>query len=160
LPEAIRALQMAGVPVLHGLDIEPDVDDPSRYIAYLKQGGLGLPEPGYYTRDDARSIEIRAAYVAHVAAQLGHSGTSPSEAHATATAVVAFETLLAENSWTPEQLRDLTRTLNRTPIDSLDALMPRFRLKRYLRGLGISGDAVIINVPDFFVALDGVLHET
>ena len=42
--------------------------------------------------------------------------------------VVAFETRLAEHSWTPEQLRDLTRTLNRTPVDSLDALMPRFGL--------------------------------
>ncbi len=150
LSGAVGALHRAGVPVLHGLQIEPDVDDPSRYIAYVKQGGLGLPEQGYYTRDDPRSIELRSAYVAHVAAQLGHLSSAQSEVLEMAADVVAFETRLAEHSWTPEQLRDLTRTLNRTSVDSLDTLMPRFGLTGYLRALGVSSTAVIIDVPDFF----------
>ena len=160
LPDAVGALQRAGVPVLHGLEIEPDVDDPTRYLAYLMQGGLGLPEPGYYTRADARSVELLAAYRAHVATQLRNLGTPEADARAAAADIVAFETSLAEHSWAPEQLRDLTLTLNRTAVDSLDALMPRFRLAAYVRALGVSGDAINIDVPDFFRALDRIVAET
>ena len=159
-PGAVTSLQRAGVSVLHGLEIEPDVDDPSRYIAYVKQGGLGLPEAGYYTRDDPRSIEMRSAYVAHVAAQLGNLGALRTDALDMAANVVAFETRLAEHSWTPEQLRDLSRTLNRTAFDSLDALMARFRLADHLRALGVTGTAVIVDVPDFFRAVDRIVDET
>ena len=47
------------------------------YLVYVGQGGLGLPERDYYLRDDERSVGIRDAYRAHVAAQLGNLGQPP-----------------------------------------------------------------------------------
>ena len=37
-------------------------------------GGLGLPERDYYTRDDERSVQLREAYVTHVAKQFVNLG--------------------------------------------------------------------------------------
>ena len=35
-------------------------------IAEADQGGLGLPDRDYYLKDDAKSVEMRKQYVAHV----------------------------------------------------------------------------------------------
>ena len=59
---------------LHSLGIAPDFEDADAYLVYVGQGGLGLPERDYYTRDDERSATLREQYVAHVAAQLGNLG--------------------------------------------------------------------------------------
>ena len=42
-----------------------DFKDASKQVAYAMQGGLGLPTPDYYTKDE--HAEIRKAYVAHLA---------------------------------------------------------------------------------------------
>ena len=52
----------------------PDFEDADAYLVYVGQGGLGLPERDYYIRDDERSTQLREAYVAHVAKQLGNLG--------------------------------------------------------------------------------------
>ena len=69
-----RDLQRCGVGPLHSLGIAPDFEDSDAYLVYVGQGGLGLPERDYYTRDDERSATLRDAYVAHVAKQLGNLG--------------------------------------------------------------------------------------
>ena len=52
---------------LHSLGIAPDFEDSDAYLVYVGQGGLGLPERDYYTRDDEQSATLREQYVAHVA---------------------------------------------------------------------------------------------
>ena len=79
---------------LFGLWVAPGFADPSRNTAYLLQGGLGLPDRGYYLSDNAKMIAIRAAYLAHVARILALAGIG--DADAKAAAIVAFETRLAQ----------------------------------------------------------------
>ena len=67
-------LQRNGVGVLHSVDVTADFEDATTYLVYVGQGGLGLPERDYYVRDDERSVGIRDAYRAHVAAQLANLG--------------------------------------------------------------------------------------
>ena len=43
-----------------------DPDNSEQEIADLDQGGLGLPDRDYYTKDDAKSKEIRQRYLQHV----------------------------------------------------------------------------------------------
>ena len=58
--DGVRALllelRLNGIDFLFGLGPEADFDDPDRYLAYLGQGGLGLPERDYYLRDYERSV--------------------------------------------------------------------------------------------------------
>ena len=40
---------------------------PRKVIAAVDAGGLGLPDRDYYVKSDAKSVETRERYVAHVA---------------------------------------------------------------------------------------------
>jgi predicted metalloendopeptidase len=160
----VRALALdlhrAGAGPLFGMGVEADYENADAYLAYLGQGGLGLPERGYYTDDDERSVALREGYVAHVAAQLGNLGAAADEAGAAAEAILAFERRLAEASLSREQQRDPRITMNRFEVAALDEMMPGWRLGAYLREVGVAGDTVCVDNPGFFKEVDAALAET
>ena len=158
--ELVRDLQQRGPAPLHSLGIEADFDDSDAYLVYVGQGGLGLPERDYYTRDDEQSVELRRQYVAHVARQLGNLGDAEGRAQEAAERILAFETRLAEASFTAEQLRDVELTMNRFDVASLDELMPAFGLSGYVTDLGVTSATVSVDNPGFFRALDATLADT
>ncbi len=153
-------LHRVGAGPLFGLGVEADFENADAYLAYLGQGGLGLPERGYYTDDDERSVALREAYVAHVAAQLGNLGTAPDRERAAAEAILAFERRLADASLSREQQRDPRITMNRFEIAKLDEMMPGLRLGAYLREVGVAGDTVCVDNPGFYGEVDAALAET
>ncbi|MDR3685493.1 MAG: M13 family metallopeptidase [Coriobacteriia bacterium] len=152
-------LQPLAISVLVDVGIAPDFEDANAYLVYVGQGGLGLPERDYYTRDDERSIELREAYVGHIAKQLVNLGDDAGAARAAAERILAFETRLAEACYTNEQLRDVNLTMNRHSVDSLDELMPAFGLTGFVRELGVTSASVNIDNAGFFTALEATLAE-
>jgi predicted metalloendopeptidase len=161
------------VNALHALGVAPDFEDSEAYLVYLGQGGLGLPERDYYTRGDEQSEALRRKYVTHVARQLANLAaheTVPAGADesaevkqssgAAAPAILAFETRLAEASYTAAQLRDVPLTMNRHDFAALDELMPSFGLAGYVREFGVTSPSVNVDNPGFFRALDALLDET
>jgi predicted metalloendopeptidase len=154
------ALQRDNISAFHGLGVLPDFEDAGRYLLYLGQGGVGLPERDYYLRDDERSVALREAYVAHVAAQLVNLGYEAGDAVAAAGLILAFERRLAEASLSREQQRDPTLTLNRREVGRLDELMPRFGLAGYVRELGGTQPTVSVESDAFLTALDEAIAET
>jgi predicted metalloendopeptidase len=150
-----------GVSILFGMYVAPDFDDSDRYLLYVGQGGLGLPERDYYLRDDERSTELRRLYRDHVSAQLANLGDAPDNARADAEAILALETALATESYTAAQLRDIDLTTNKVPQQNFGDVMPEFDLAAYLEAIG-AGDLAEINLdnPGFFSALDRIIAET
>src|SRR6266446_10911532 len=73
-----------------------DFKDSTQVIAETDQGGLGLPDRDYYTKDDAKSQELRKAYVAHVQNIFELLGDKPERASAEAATVMRIETELAK----------------------------------------------------------------
>lgn len=153
-------LQRVGVGALHSVYVAPDFENADAYLVYVGQGGLGLPERDYYTRDDERSVALRDAYAAHIASQFENLGRDAADAAAIASEILAFETRLAESSYTAEQLRDVDLTMNRHRLGALDALMPGFGLETHVQALGATLPTVNIDNPGFFSALDAALAET
>lgn len=153
----LLSLKRLGVGVFHGVGVSPDFEDAERYLVYVGQGGLGLPERDYYLRDDDRSKSLVAAYVDHMTAQLENLGAGGRD---DAEAVYALEKRLAEASLPAEKLRDVKLTLNRHHVEDLDRLMPGFELSRYIRDLGVTTSSVNIDHPVFFAALDTVISDT
>jgi putative endopeptidase len=150
-----------GVRILFGMYVAPDFEDSDRYLLYLGQGGLGLPERDYYLRDDDRSVELRLLYRNHVTAQLQNLGESEESAGQQAGAVLEFETSLAGHSYTAAQLRDVDLTTNKVPRGELAEVMPGFDLIAYLEGISADGAASVnLDNPGFFSELDGLLQET
>ena len=122
-----------GVGAFHSLGIAPDFEDADAYLVYVGQGGLG-PARARLLHPRRRTLgALRAAYTAHVANQLGNLGRRRRrEARDAAERILAFETRLAEASYTAEQMRDVQLTMNRHEVASLDELMPDFGLAAYV----------------------------
>jgi putative endopeptidase len=67
---------------LLGLWVAQDLDDPSRYAPFLVQGGLGMPDRGYYLDPSPRMEAIRASYKDHIAKVLALAGIDDAPARA------------------------------------------------------------------------------
>jgi len=63
LQAEIAHLQREGVRAVFGFESEQDFKNSTQVIARARQGGLGLPDRDYYTKDDEKSVTLRAAYV-------------------------------------------------------------------------------------------------
>ncbi len=142
-----------------GLFVSQDAKNSAQYIVQLSQGGLGLPDRDYYLKEDAKSKELRAKYVAHVARMMVLAGEDPQDARAHADAVMALETRLAKASMTRVEQRNPQATYHKMPVAELARLAPQFGWSAYFKGRGIKR-LVDVNVrqPDFFKEF-GVLAE-
>jgi putative endopeptidase len=110
-----------------GTDV--DLKDPKRYAVYLGQGGLGLPDRDYYLKADF--AKQKAAYEAYAAKLLTLLGwKNPGQA---AKGVVAFETKVAEASWTKSQQRDINAIYNPMTVAELGAFAPGFAWPAFLK---------------------------
>jgi putative endopeptidase len=67
---------------LFGLWVAQDLDHTDRYVPFLVQGGLGMPDRSYYLDPGAGMGDIRAKYAAHVAAMLAFVGVADAPARA------------------------------------------------------------------------------
>ena len=73
----------------------------------MDQGGLGLPDRDYYLKTDAKSVELRQAYVAHVQKMFELLGDAPGVSPPReAQTVLRIETALAKGSLTQVERRD------------------------------------------------------
>lgn len=55
---------------IFGLWVAQDLNNPDRYVPFLLQGGLGMPDREYYLAPDPRIEEIRKQYQQHITAIL------------------------------------------------------------------------------------------
>jgi putative endopeptidase len=79
---------------LFGLFVTQALEDPSRNIAYLLQGGLTMPSRDYYLSDDAAMHGYREKHASYVVSILALA--DPRAAQASAAAVLDLETKIAK----------------------------------------------------------------
>src|SRR5262249_54388043 len=146
-----------GVGALFAFFGNQDPKHSDRWIAHAGQGGLGLPDRDYYTKQDSAAKALRTEYVAHVARILVLAGESEAAAAKHADDVMALETALANASMTNVQRRDPNATYHVMPTDSLALLAPRFGWIDYFAGRMKSPDVVNVTQPDFFRAVNSLI---
>jgi len=161
LPALLADLHLNGVGALFQFEQSFDFKNSDMQIAAMDQGGLGLPDRDYYFKDDEKSKEQRAAYVAHVARMFELAGDTPEAAKAKADTVMAIETRLAEASWDRIKRRNPENLYNPRTFQEFSALAPSFDWAAY-RGLtgAPAFDNLSVTNPDFFPALEKVLTDT
>ncbi len=132
-----------------------DPDNSEQQIASLFQGGLGLPDRDYYTKDDPKSKEIRERYLQHVQKIFELLGDAPAAAQANAASVMRMETALAQASMTRVERRDPYKRKNKISLADLNQLAPSFNWAAYLRALNTPQFAIInVAPPAFFQQLN------
>jgi endothelin-converting enzyme/putative endopeptidase len=158
LPVLVAHLHSFGVPALFRFVAQTDLNDATTMIADVDQGGLGLPDRDYYLTTDARSAELRAKYVQHVARVLGLAGETPEQAAADATAVMALETAMATAMLDRVKRRDPAATQHRMTIRELQALTPNFSWRKYATAAEAPALPTInVSVPEYLKALDRLI---
>ena len=155
LPGLLAELHRQGIDVLFSFGSGPDFKNAKQVIAEADQGGLSLPERDYYLRDDAKSVELRKQFVAHVTNMFKLLGDSPEKSAAEAQTVMNIETALAKASMPVTERRDPEKLYHKVSEQQWQALTPSLQWNRYLTDLGApSFTSLNVVVPDFFKALE------
>ncbi len=155
LPELVAHLHASGVGVLFAFGSTQDFKDPKSVIADADQGGLGLPERDYYFKDDAKSVELRKGYVAHVERMFQLLGDAPDKAAAGAKTVMDLETALAKASLGVVARRDPDNLYHKMALGALAAISPSFDWGRYVKATAAPPvENLNVDVPDFVKGLE------
>ena len=131
-----------GYQSLFGAWVSRDEGNPDRYIVYLGQGGLGLPNRDYYLRDDERFQEYRSAYVDYIADVLEMTGAE--NAGDKAQAILDLETAIADIHWTPAESRDRVATYNLMSVGELGDYAPGFDWQRFMTELDYADQTEVV----------------
>jgi predicted metalloendopeptidase len=107
---------------LFGLWVAQDLDRPDRYVPFLLQGGLGMPDRSYYLDPSARMADIRVKYTTHVAAMLKLIGFSDTAARAVR--IVDLEQRIAVVHWSREATEDVHKGNNHWSRHEFEAKAP------------------------------------
>ena len=142
---------------LFGAFIDVDLKDPNKYVLYLSQSGLGLPDRDYYLKSDfATQKEQYRSYIA----KLLHLVNWP-DSDERAVDVVNFETRIAEASWTKTQQRDPIATYNPMSVTELQTFAPNFAWRPFLSEAGLGKiDNVVVAEKSAFPKIASVFAET
>jgi len=144
-----------------GIAVHQDNKDATKYVADLRQGGLGLPDRDYYLKDDDAKLKgMRAEYRKHIEKMLAMAGDK--DAAKNADAILKLETALAKAQWDKVALRDPIKAYNKTETAKLAKLAPGMDWDAYLDASGLKGkvDSVNIGQPSYVTALGKLVAAT
>ena len=101
-------LERSGITGFAQLFVDNDPGNPERYLVFLEQGGLGLPDESYYREE--KFAEVRSKYVPFIEKMFTLAGFDGAAARAQR--VFALETDIASHHWDNVACRDSNKTYN------------------------------------------------
>jgi endothelin-converting enzyme/putative endopeptidase len=161
LPALLAGLQRVyGRRILFAAGSAQDPDNSEQQIADLDQGGLGLPDRDYYTKDDAKSKETRARYLQHVQKIFEMTGEKTDAANSAADTVMRLETALAKASLPRVERRDPYKLKHKMPVAELSGVAPKFDWTVYYREARYPAfDILNVETPAFFQEVNKLVAE-
>jgi endothelin-converting enzyme/putative endopeptidase len=150
----IGRLHAIGVDVGFGVTADQDLHEPTRMIAHVYAGGLGMPDRDYYLKPDERFVEARAKYHEHVAKMFGLAGSEPEAANAAATSVFELERRLAEATLDIVASRDPHQQDHKTSFEGLSGMAPDFDWRAYFDAAKLPRVDLNVTEPKFLEAFN------
>ena len=122
--------------------VDVDVKETDKYIFYITQSGLGMPNKTYYLDEGEKFSGYRMAYVEFMGKMLEAAGVKNAFKHAEA--VMDFELQLAEVHWEPAKRRERDLTYNKMDIDALVAYAPGFDWHAMMGASGLGAEKTVV----------------
>ena len=161
LPALLAHLHSIGVNAFFGIGSNPDFADANSVISFWSARGLGLPERDYYTRTDAKSVEQRQQYVAHVKKIFILAGEPEARATRDAETVLAIETHLAKASLTVTEQRDPQNLNHPTDVAAFSKELTHFSLADYVTAAHVPVTGKMNDMePKFFAEFNTLVADT
>jgi putative endopeptidase len=130
---------------------------PDSTAAFISTAGLGMPDRDYYLKPNFAAQ--KQSYRDYMAATLKAIGWADPDK--SADAVVAFETQIAEVSWTRAEQRDDVKMYNAKSPAELAALAPGFPWTEFLAAEGLSGQKrLVVNQVTAFPKIAAIYDAT
>ena len=129
-----------------------DKRDSTRYMPYLEQCGIGLPDESYYRED--RSPGSAQEYTAHIGRMLGLAGIRRRRRGRADS--WRWRRAWRRRTGTGSRSRDAVATYNAVDRNALQELTPGLDWAAWLEGVEAPAsvlDEVVVRQPDFFTAL-------
>lgn len=161
LLSALGSLERAGTSGFAQLFVDNDPGNPERYLVFLEQGGIGLPDESYFREE--KFAEIREKYRAHLARMFGLAGLD--DADGRAARVFGLETAIAAQHWDNVASRDSEKTYNLTTWSDAAAAVAAASgadADIWLDALGAPEGAfaeLVVRQPTFLAGLGELLDE-
>ncbi|CAN5168135.1 M13 family metallopeptidase [soil metagenome] len=156
LLETLGRLERGGSSGFFQVFVDNDPGQPERYLVFIEQGGLGLPDESYYREE--KFADIRAKYLDYLERMLSLAGLSDPAIRAQR--IVDLETELASYHWDNVANRDSEKTYNPMLWSAANALVGDVDMDIWLNALGVpdrSFHEVVVRQPSFFAGLEKVL---
>jgi putative endopeptidase len=158
IQELVAAFHRDGIGTLFGYGIGQDLMNVNINVAYMGQGGIGLPNRDYYFEEKYKSI--LEAYQKHIETCFNLAGikTDPS----TFENIVKLETALASAMLRPAEMREPEKTYNKQSLGQVSASLGQsFNFTSYLKAVGSSlPDSIIVSNPAFNNKVAELLQNT
>ena len=146
LARALGATLRADVDVLNatnlytdnllGLWVAQDLDDPARYLPFLLQGGLGMPDRDYYLNPSQKMADIRASYQAHIAAVLALAHLA--DAQGKAARIFDLERRMAQVHWERARSEEVLKGNNHWARKDFELRAPGLDWEAFLGAAGLA----------------------
>ena len=161
LPALLAHLHSIGVLAFFDMESNQDYGDSTAVISFYGAGGLGLPERDYYTRTDAKSVEQRQQYAAHVKKIFVLAGEPEAQAAKDAETVLAIETRLAKASLTMTEQRDPQNLNHPTDVLSFQKELTHFSLADYVSAAHAPSVGKVNDMePKYFAEFNELVADT
>jgi putative endopeptidase len=126
---------------LFGLFVTQGLEDPSHNIAYLLQGGLGMPSRDYYLSSDPHMLASRNKYLTYIGALLKQAGIAGAEAKAKT--VLDLETKIAQAQTDLLDSQDIHKANNLWRMADFAQKAPGLDWASYFKAAGLDGQRQI-----------------
>ncbi|MDE2406885.1 MAG: M13 family metallopeptidase [Xanthomonadaceae bacterium] len=151
---AIAALHQVGIPVAFHFGADVDLRDLNRHLGYFAQGGIGLPDPAYYTRTDADTKALVARYADYIRKILALTGVAKQDIETQTALALDLESRIARAAKPLVELRDPRNNFTPVPVAGLGKQYRNLQLDAFLKAQGINDEDVSIANPALFTQLD------
>ncbi|OYY67604.1 M13 family metallopeptidase [Sphingomonas sp. 28-63-12] len=135
-----------------GVGIIPNLADPTKYTAAVGQGGLGMPRD-YYLLAGEKYDGYRKAYRAYIEKMQTLAGIT--DAAAKADAIMALETAMAKDQWSPEQSRDIAKLNDPEDVAGLEKKAPEFDWALMLKTAGVDTSPTVLMTQNTAISAMG-----
>jgi putative endopeptidase len=125
-----------------GLWAAPDFSNPDHYVAYLLQGGLGMPDRDNYRNTDPEAVKLQASYRSHVAAVLKLAKVSGAADRAER--IYELERKIADAHVSRTDSVDVHKANNPWPLAEFSTRAPGLDWGAYFGAAGLSGQPMIM----------------
>ncbi|TFB71036.1 M13 family metallopeptidase [Cryobacterium sp. Hz9] len=158
LLSTLGRLERGGVAGAFHLYVDNDPGNPERYLVFIAQGGIGLPDESYYREE--KFAEIRTKYQEFLERMFTLAGFA--DAAERAGRVFNLETELASHHWDKVSTRDSEKTYNLRTWGQVSALAAGANVDLWLEGLDAPAGAfeeVVVREPSYISGLATALSD-